>query len=330
VAPLLFGRSRRRRAEAVPDVLPDLRVDTSARPDPEVPVVVPVSVATPDPGYTGPSVRGRVTSPDGWPLPGSTVTVVAQGGRQVGRGAVDDTGEFEVPVPAGGAVTVILAAAGVDPVARLVTVGADGAGDLGLVVLGNAQRHALPAPGVWAIDPMHSFLRASARHLGLSMVEGRFTAFSGEVRVADPIERSEVQVTITAASIDTGTGDRDGHLRSPDFLDVERFPFLTYRSTGLTHVAGERWRVDGVLTIRDIAREVPLDLTYLGTGHDPWGGSRVAFIAKTRLALRDYAMHWNMALPDGLTVVGPTLRIDMDVEAIRIDEQRGDWPPGPH
>jgi polyisoprenoid-binding protein YceI len=317
VAPLLFGRSRRRREEAVPEALPDVPLEATAVP------VSALPVAAPPADVEGPAVCGRVASPDGWPLPGSTVTVVGPGGRQLGLGAVDDSGDFAVAVPAPGPVTVVLAAPGVDPVARTVTVGTDGAGDLGLVVLGSALHAALPAPGVWAIDPMHSILRATARHLGLAKVEGRFTAFSGEIRVADPIEESAVQVTITAASIDTGTGDRDGHLRSPDFLDVERFPFLTYRSTGLTHVAGERWRVDGVLVIRDIAREVPLDLTYLGSGPDPWGGSRVAFTAKTQLALRDYAILWNMALPDGLTVVGPTLRIDLDVEAVRVDDQAG-------
>jgi polyisoprenoid-binding protein YceI len=311
--------------------MPDQEMPDQEMPDEEAtvplpPIPSPDPDPEPDPGPDpepvdgGPAVRGQVTTPDGWPLPGSTVTVVGHGGRQLGRGAVDGSGSFEIPVPEPGPVTVILAAAGVDPVARMVTVGLDGEGDLGLVVLGSAARTALPPPGVWAIDPMHSFLRATARHLGLARVEGRFTAFSGDIRVADPIERSAVQVTITAASIDTGTADRDVHLRSADFLDVERFPFLTYRSTGLTHVAGERWRVEGVLTIRDIVRNVPLDLTYLGSGPDPWGGSRMAFTAKAQLALRDYAIHWNMALPDGLTVIGPTLRLDLDVEAVRVDD----------
>ena len=361
MAPLLFRRSRRRRADAaadrgrtvgpadggrtvgpavitdvarvVPDVVPDAvpdppvpeapfpAADRSAVVPPAVPVpAAPVPAAREPVTVSGPAVRGRIATSDGWPVPGGTVTVVAHGGRQLGRGAADDAGDFAVPVAAtGGVVTVILSAAGADPVARAVTVGPDGQGDVGLVVLGSAARTALPAPGLWTIDPMHSTLRATARHLGLARVEGRFTAFSGDVRVADPIEESAVQVTITAASIDTGTGDRDTHLRSPDFLDVERFPFLRYRSTGLTHIAGERWRVDGVLTIRDIAREVPLDLTYLGSGPDPWGGTRAAFTARTQLALRDYAIHWNMALPDGLTVVGPTLRIELDVEAVRVD-----------
>jgi polyisoprenoid-binding protein YceI len=264
-----------------------------------------------------PVVRGRAASVDGWPLPGVTVTVVGPGGRQLGRGAADALGVIAVPIAGTGPVTVVLTAAGLDPVARATVVDPDGDADLGSVVLGSTERTALPAPGRWTIDPVHSTLRATARHMGLARVEGRFAAFSGDIVVADPIERSAVQVTISAPSIDTGAPDRDAHLRSADFLDVERFPFLTYTSTGLTHLGGERWRVDGVLTIRDIRKQVPLDLTYLGSGADPWGGTRAGFTATTQLALRDYAIHWNMALPDGLLVVGPTLRLELDVEAVR-------------
>jgi polyisoprenoid-binding protein YceI len=269
------------------------------------------------PPLGGSCVRGRVGTPDGWPLPGTTVTVVGPRGAQLGRVAVADTGEFAVPVDGVESVTVILSAPGADPVARVVAIGHDGDGDLGLVVLASAVRAELPAPGVWAIDPAHSTLRATARHLALSKIEGRFRRFSGSIRVVRPVEESRVEVAIEAASIDTGTDDRDAHLRSPDFLDTAGFPFLAYRSTALTHVAGERWRIDGVLTIRDIVRVVPLDVVYLGSSPDPWGGTRMAFTASTQLALRDYAIHWNMALPDGLVVIGPTLRIDLAIEAVQ-------------
>jgi polyisoprenoid-binding protein YceI len=262
------------------------------------------------------SIHGRVTTPDGWPLSGSAVTVVSPGGLQIGRTSVDDTGEFTVQVAVTGTVTVIVTAAGADPVARMVTVGPESRSDVGLIVLRNAQRAEMPPPGVWTIDMPHTIIRATARHMGLTRVEGRFTAFYGDVTVARPLERSTVHVTMTAGSIDTGAVDRDIHLRSADFLDVERFPFLTYRSTAVTPVTGEKWRIDGILTIRDIEREVPLDMTYLGAGPDPWGAMRMAFKATTQLALRDYEMHWNLALPDGLVLVGPTLRIDLDVQAI--------------
>jgi polyisoprenoid-binding protein YceI len=173
-------------------------------------------------------------------------------------------------------------------------------------------------------------VRAKARHLALSHVEGRFTAFSGQLRVAEPVERSSVEVTIDAASIDTGNADRDAHLRAADFLDVERFPVLTYRSDRVVRLADDRWRVDGWLTIRDISREAALDVIYLGSGSDPWGGTRIALVATTQLARQDYEINWNMGLPGGLVVVGPTLRVDIEVQAVRQDENGGRDPGGAH
>lgn len=267
-----------------------------------------------------PTVRGSVATIDGWPVPGATVTVVGPGGRQLGLAAADATGAFEIPVSTvqnGGRVTVILAAAGVDPVARTATLRPTGTADLGVVVLASRRRSAQPAPGLWAIDPAHSIVRATARHLALSRVEGRFTAFSGTVRIAEPVEDSGVDVTIEAASIDTGNADRDAHMRSADFLDVQRFPAITYRSTALRRATGDEWCLDGVLTIRDVARPVPLDVRYLGGGPDPWGGERIAFVASTQLARADYDMNWNLGVPGGAVMVGPTLRVDLDVQAVR-------------
>jgi polyisoprenoid-binding protein YceI len=267
---------------------------------------------------TLPCVRGVIVTPDGWPLPGAAVTVVGPGGKQLGRAAADEAGAFAITVEASGQVTVILAGAGIDPAARTVLLGPDGAGDLGRIVLGSARRTALPEPGEWNIDPVHSIVRATARHLGLSRVEGRFTAFSGQIRIADPVEQSTVEATIEAASIDTGNADRDAHLRSPDFLDVERFPVLTFRGDRVERETDERWRVAGMLTIRDISRETVLDTTYLGSGPDPWGGTRIALVASTQLARKDYEINWNMGLPGGLVVVGPTLKIDLDIQAVRL------------
>ncbi|MGC9670489.1 YceI family protein [Planosporangium sp. 12N6] len=262
-------------------------------------------------------VRGVVTTGDGWPLPGATVTVVGLTGQQLGRGAADDAGRFAVPVSAAGAATVIVAAPGVDPAARIVSVGAQGVTDLGPIVLGSAQRTSLPASGLWTIDPAHSIVRAKARHLALSHVEGRFMAFSGQIRIADPVERSSVEVSIDTTSIDTGNAERDTHLRSPDFLDVERFPVMAFRSERVVRHTDERWRVDGLLTIRDVTRPVALDVTYLGTGADPWGGTRFALTATTQLARKDYEINWNMGLPGGLVLVGPTLRVDLEIQAVR-------------
>jgi polyisoprenoid-binding protein YceI len=263
---------------------------------------------------SGPVLSGTVATGDGWPLPGATVTVVGPAGRQLGRGSADRAGRFTVAVDGPGPTTVIIAAAGLDPTARTTTI--DGDRDLGVIVLGSAQQSRLPERGVWTIDPAHTIVKARARHLAMSRIEGRFTEFSGTITVAEPVEASHVTVVIEAASIDTGNHDRDTHLRSPDFLDVKRFPVLTYRSHGLTRLTDDQWRLDGELTIRDITRPVPLDVHYGGSGADPWGGTRMALTATAELARADYELTWNMGLPSGLTLVGPTLRIDLDIQAV--------------
>jgi polyisoprenoid-binding protein YceI len=258
------------------------------------------------------TVRGTVATGDGWPVAGAAVTVIGAEGRQLGRGIAGEDGRFSVPVLATGPATVVVSAPGADPIARTVTVPAD----LGLVTLGSAERQALPGPGEWEIDPAHTIVRARARHLGLSTVEGRFTRFGGTIRVADPIEASTVEVAVETASIDTGNADRDAHLRSPDFLDVDRFPQLTYRGANVSRLSEQRWRIAGELTIRDVTRDVPLDVTYLGTGPDPWGGTRIALTAAAQLVRKDYDINWNLGLPGGFVLVGPTLRIDLEVQAV--------------
>jgi polyisoprenoid-binding protein YceI len=263
------------------------------------------------------AVRGVVTSGDGWPMPGATVTLVGDGGRQVGRAVAGEDGHFSVRSDAHGVVTVVVAAAGVDPFARTVNVSAHAPTDLGVITLGSARRRALPAAGRWKIDPAHTVIRARARHLGLSTVEGRFTAFAGAIEVAAPIESSTVDVRIEAASIDTGNADRDTHLRSADFLGAERFPALTFHGDRVDRLTDERWTIGGTLTIRDITRPVTLDVAYLGTGPDPWGGTRIALTATTQLARRDYEMTWNMGLPGGFVLVGPTLQVDLAVQAVQ-------------
>jgi polyisoprenoid-binding protein YceI len=237
-------------------------------------------------------VTGRTATSDGWPLPGATVTLIGPDGRQIGRATADATGRFSVPADATGPATLIVAAAGLDPVARSVPLPGH---DLGTIVLQAAGHDRLPSPGTWTIDPAHSIVRATARHLGMSRVEGRFTEL---------------------ASIDTGSRDRDTHLRSPDFLDVKQFPTLRYRSSGLTRLSDDHWQLDGGLTIRDITRPVALDVHYGGSGPDPWGGTRMAAKATTQLHRSDYDINWNMGLPGGLTLIGPTLRIELDIQAV--------------
>ncbi|MGW0859200.1 YceI family protein, partial [Streptomyces sp. NPDC002690] len=122
---------------------------------------------------------------------------------------------------------------------------------------------------------------------------------------------------IDAASIDTGNGMRDKHLRSADFLDVERFPELAYSSHALVPAGPDRWTVKGELTMRGIARPVDLDLTYLGTGPDPWGGVRAAFRATAELRRDDFAMNYNQVVKAGISAIGTTLRVELDIQAVQ-------------
>ncbi|HET9381332.1 MAG TPA: YceI family protein, partial [Streptomyces sp.] len=119
-------------------------------------------------------------------------------------------------------------------------------------------------------------------------------------------------------SIDTGNAMRDGHLKSSDFLDVERHPEIRFVSTGLTPAAGtDRWTVHGELGLRGVVRPVDLDLVHLGTGADPWGGTRAAFRATTRLRREDFAMNYNQVVQAGVAAIGTTLRVELDIQAVR-------------
>jgi polyisoprenoid-binding protein YceI len=265
---------------------------------------------------SGQRVTGAVSSPDGWPLAGITVTALGVTGEQLGRVVTDSAGAFEFPVQgADGSLTLVLAGAGIRPYARAVPL-AGARVNVGRIVLGDNVSVDGPPPGSWDIDPAHTIVKATARHLGMTRVEGRFVDLSGRIEVGETMQRSTVAVSIVAASLTTGNTDRDTHLRSADFLDVERFPELTFRSTSVIPGPSGGWQVEGGLTIRDITRPVILDLAYLGIGADPWGGTRAAFSATGALNRRDYEMNWNMGLPGGMLLVGPTLRIDLDVQAV--------------
>lgn len=264
-------------------------------------------------------LTATLRSPDGWPVPDATLTVLDGTGRQAGSVLSDDAGHARVHVATAGAVTVVLAAAGSEPLARTVRLAPGGHADLGVVVLAGTGSATLPAAGTWTLDAEHSSARARARHLGLATVHGRFTRMSGEVVVGSSPQDVAVHVVLEAASITTDNDARDEHLRSADFLDVARHPTLEFRAAAVRWRSAEHACLPGLLTLRDVTREVELDLTYLGSGPDPWGGTRAAFTATTQLARRDWAMTWNMGLPGGLTVVGPTLQVELDVELVRQD-----------
>jgi polyisoprenoid-binding protein YceI len=170
----------------------------------------------------------------------------------------------------------------------------------------------------WNIDSAHSGINFSVRHMVFAKVRGRFAAWTGKVQL-DPasLANGSAEVTIDAKSIDTGVSDRDTHLRSGDFLDVERFPELRFVSQGVQHAGGDRYRVEGALTIRDVTRTVTLDVTYAGQVKDPWGNQRVAFTASTSLDRREFGLVWNQALEAGGVLVGERVEIEIELQAVQ-------------
>ena len=177
----------------------------------------------------------------------------------------------------------------------------------------------IPLPGRWALDPVHSQIQFIARHMMVSKVRGFFREFSGTLLIAEVPEESQVEVTIKAASIDTGDATRDEHLRAPDFLDVERSPDITYRSTAVRPGAGDKWDVAGLLTIKGVTREVSLSVEFCGVNPDPWGKIRAGFLANTEINREDFDITWNQALETGGFLVGKGIKIEIDAEAVRED-----------
>jgi polyisoprenoid-binding protein YceI len=174
-------------------------------------------------------------------------------------------------------------------------------------------------PGTWVIDPTHSEVSFSVRHLMVSKVRGRFARFSGELVTGDDPLDSSVEAIVDIASIDTNSEDRDAHLRSPDFLDVEGYPSLTYRSTGV-RADGDGYVVDGELTLHGVTRSIPLALEVHGfLSESPFGDSRVGFSARTEISRKDFGISFDAPLEGGGVVVGDKIQIDLEVEAIRKD-----------
>ena len=262
-------------------------------------------------------LRAVVRGKDGWAVRHAVVTVTDMSGHQVVRAEADgDGGIATAPLPPG-PYTVVVTALGYAPIASTAIVTASGTAELGVLVLARQGGAELPPPGVWTIDPAHSKVAATAQHLGLSSVQGRFSEFRGRIEVGATPEESAVVAEIDATSIDTGNRTRDDHLRSADFLDVGPHPLITYRSTGLSTAGPERWTLHGVLTLSGVTREVDLDLTYLGTSPDPWGGLRAAFRAVTELSREDYAMTYNQVVRAGISLIGATLKVELDIQAVQ-------------
>ena len=170
----------------------------------------------------------------------------------------------------------------------------------------------------WNIDTVHSGINFSVRHMVVSKVRGRFAKFSGELAIDDSdLTRSSVDVAIEAASIDTGNAQRDGHLRSADFFDVATFPELRFRSTRIDKRGDDRYTVVGQLTIRDVTREVSLDVEFGGRARDPWGNERLGFVATASVDRKEFGLRWNQALETGGVLVGDRIDIELELQGVR-------------
>ncbi|MDW4910214.1 YceI family protein [Streptomyces sp. ADMS] len=259
----------------------------------------------------------EVLDPLGQPMGGAEVTVSAADAHQVvARGTTDPYGYFLAVLPAG-RYSLMVSAEGLTPYREAVAL-LDGVMlPAQRVQLEPARRLDLPVPGTWLFDPPHTAIRFIAKHVGMGHVHGRFERFEGGIQVAPSMTDSRVQVRIDASSITTGNRTRDNHLRSADFLDVERFPYIDFVSSRLSYRAGAKWAVQGSLSMHGVSRSISLDTTYLGSVNGGYGEElRCAALARAELHREDYTLNWRSMLAQGIAVVGPTVQLELDIQAM--------------
>lgn len=176
----------------------------------------------------------------------------------------------------------------------------------------------------WKIDSAHSHIQFSVRHMMISTVRGEFEEFDGTIDFdQDNPEHSNIEVRIDAASINTREEDRDNHLRSDDFLNVEEYPYLTFNSKRVEPQGDDRGRVVGDLTIRGVTNEVVLDVDFQGVAKSPWGATSAGFSGSTTINRKDWGLTWNQALETGGVLVGDKIEIDIELELIKQEEKVG-------
>ena len=174
-------------------------------------------------------------------------------------------------------------------------------------------------PGTWNVDPAHSTIGFKVKHLMISTVRGQFREFEGTIEAAEEgPQYSRVRGSVEVASIDTGNGDRDAHLRSPDFFEAEQYPQIRYESTRIQHLGEGRYLVAGNLTVRDVTREVEMHATVDGVAKDPWGVERVGISVRGSIDRTDFGLTWQQKLAAGGLLVGEEVSIEIDVSAVRV------------
>ncbi|HLQ33137.1 MAG TPA: YceI family protein [Chloroflexota bacterium] len=173
----------------------------------------------------------------------------------------------------------------------------------------------------WTVDPMHTQVEFSAKHMGIMTVKGHFTGVQATINFnEDDFTASSVEATIDAGTLTTNDERRDTHLESPDFLNVEQFPTIAFKSTHIEHAAHDQYKMTGNLTIRDVTRPVTLDVVYSGQGKDPMGNVHAGFSAYTTINRKDWGLTWNVALETGGLLVGEEVKLALEVEAVKAAE----------
>lgn len=174
------------------------------------------------------------------------------------------------------------------------------------------------AKSVWAFDPTHSSVGFSVKHMMISTVRGTFHKLSADIN-ADPddLTTADITLTIDVSSIDTRDENRDGHLKSGDFFDVEQFPNMTFRSTKIERAGGNEYTLTGDLTIRGVTKPVQFKVEFEGAGKDPWGGERAGFTANATINRSDFGLSWNAALETGGVLVSDHVKLHAEIEAVK-------------
>lgn len=279
--------------------------------------------ATGDPGLLPPIAQGagliscQVLDPTGRPMGGAEITVsdALTHHTQV-KATSDPYGTFLATLPPG-QYTVVIAADGLQPYRGTVEIAEGLQSPIGKVQLARSPEPALPSPGTWLFDPPHTAIRFIAKHVGMAHVHGRFDRFEGGIHIAERMADSRVEIAIDATSINTGNRTRDNHLRSGDFLDVAAYPWIHFASDRFVHEGGARWSVQGHLTMHGTSRSVSLDTDYLGMATGGYGDElRCAALATAELHRDDYTLNWQSMLARGIAVVGPTIKLELDVQAM--------------
>jgi polyisoprenoid-binding protein YceI len=171
----------------------------------------------------------------------------------------------------------------------------------------------IPA-GTWQLDPSHSTVGFTVRHMMVSKVRGKFADFTADIEITDDPATSRVEATVRMASVYTGDAGRDEHLRAGDFFDIAEHPTMTFRSTSV-RPAGDDFELTGDLTVRGVTKTVTFDLEVGGVAKDPWGGTRTGFTATTEISRKDFGLEYNAALETGGVLIGDKVKIELEIEA---------------